>query len=90
LTIPNPNVRSKHLEELESNLGFILSHFEEPIWPRRIAVLIAGTLKVYTVYGKEEALARFKQANLLDCRISAFPDHVAFAGLNRQPLTLFS
>jgi Primase X len=36
------------------------------------------------VYDKEEALARFKHANLLDCRINAYPDYTGFGGINRQ------
>jgi non-catalytic primase subunit PriX-like protein len=33
---------------------------------------------------KEEALARFKQANLLDCRINAYPAYTGFRRINRQ------
>jgi hypothetical protein len=33
----------------------------------------------------QEALARFKQSNLLDCRINAYPDYTEFKGINRQP-----
>ncbi|HXP48908.1 MAG TPA: hypothetical protein VN922_03080 [Bacteroidia bacterium] len=36
------------------------------------------------VYDKEEALARFKQASLLDSRISAYPAYTGFGGINRQ------
>jgi hypothetical protein len=36
------------------------------------------------VNNRQEALARFKQANFLDCRISAYPDYVEFEGINRQ------
>jgi hypothetical protein len=36
------------------------------------------------VYNREEALARFKAANFLDCRISAYPDYVEFDRINRQ------
>jgi hypothetical protein len=64
-------------------LDFILSHFEEPIWPRAIFTKTLG--KQYTVYNREEALARFKQSNLLDCRINAYPDYTEFKGINRQP-----
>jgi non-catalytic primase subunit PriX-like protein len=69
--------RLKELEPgLQSNLDFLLSHFEQPvIWPRNIAVYLAGKTRVYSVNNKIEAVARFKQANLLDCRISAYPQH---------------
>ena len=86
MTILTLNEYSNKLElGLESNLYFILSHFEEPIWPRNIAVNLDGKTRVYLVNNKQEALARFKQANLLDCRISAYPDYVEFEGINRQP-----
>jgi len=39
----------------------------------------------YAVYSREEAIARFKQSNLLDCRINAYPDYTAYNGINRQP-----
>jgi hypothetical protein len=41
--------------------------------------------KQYTVYSREEAIARFKQSNLMDCRINAYPDYTEFKGINRQP-----
>jgi hypothetical protein len=37
------------------------------------------------VYNRAESLTRFKQANLLDCRISAYPATIPeYAGINRQ------
>ncbi|MFL6360449.1 MAG: hypothetical protein ACJ72V_14050, partial [Nitrososphaeraceae archaeon] len=44
---------------IEQGLDFILSHFEEPIWPRTIFTKTLG--RQYTVYNKQETLARFKQ-----------------------------
>jgi hypothetical protein len=32
-----------------------------------------------------EALARFKQANFMDCRINAYPVYTQYDGINRQP-----
>jgi hypothetical protein len=69
--------------KIEQGLDFILGHFEEPIWPRTIFTKTIG--KQYTVYSKEEAVARFKQSNLMDCRINAYPDYTAYHGINRQP-----
>jgi hypothetical protein len=68
---------------IEQGLDFILSHFEEPIWPRRISTKTTqnGTLPVYSM---DEALARFKQANLLDSKICAYPFYVEWKGINRQ------
>jgi hypothetical protein len=68
---------------IEDGLDFILSHFESPIWPRTISTHITERRQVL-VYSKEEALARFKQANYLDCRINAYPDHTEWQGINRQ------
>jgi hypothetical protein len=71
------------LDTIEEGLEFILSHFEEPNWPRAIFTKTLG--RQYTVYSMEEALARFKQSNLLDCRINAYPVYTEFKGVNRQP-----
>ncbi|MGC1932637.1 MAG: hypothetical protein WA667_26995 [Candidatus Nitrosopolaris sp.] len=46
---------------VERGLDFVLSHFEEPIWPRTI---FTPKEKQILVYDKEEALARFRQAKL--------------------------
>jgi hypothetical protein len=68
---------------IEEGLDFIISHFEEPVWPRAIFTKTLG--KQYTVYSREKALARFKQSNLLDCRVNAYPDYTVYHGINRQP-----
>src|SRR5919197_874218 len=68
---------------IEEGLEFIVSHFEEPIWPR--AIFTKTLRRQHTVYSKEEALARFRQSNLLDCRINAYPEYTEFKGINRQP-----
>jgi hypothetical protein len=41
--------------------------------------------KQYTAYSSKEAIARFKQSNLMDCRINAYPNYTEFKGINRQP-----
>jgi hypothetical protein len=64
-------------------LGYILSHFLPTIWPRTISTHTTAGRQIL-VYSKEEALARFKQACLLDCKISAYPHFVEWKGLNRQ------
>jgi Primase X len=68
---------------IEERLDFILSHLHEPIWPRTIFTKTLA--RQYVVYSREEALARFKQSNLLDCRINAYPNYTAYNGINRQP-----
>jgi non-catalytic primase subunit PriX-like protein len=67
----------------EEGFDFILTHLQEPLWPRTIFTETLG--RQYTSYSKEEAFARFKQANFLDCRINAYPYYTGFDGINRQP-----
>jgi Primase X len=61
-------------QKVAEGLDFILKHFtkEEIIWPRKISTKTTEGRQIL-VRNKEEALARFKQANHLDCRISAYP-----------------
>ena len=54
------------------DLDFILKHFEPPIWPRTISTKTTQGGQI-PVYNKEEAIARFEQAEFLDCRINAYP-----------------
>jgi hypothetical protein len=67
----------------DDGLDFILSHLEEPIWPRTVSSFTTQQRQIL-VYNKDEALARFRQANLLDCRINTYPDYIGIAGVNRQ------
>jgi hypothetical protein len=55
-------------------LDFILNHFNHQIclWPRTISTRTTEGRQII-VDTREEAIARFKQANYLDCRISAYP-----------------
>ena len=63
---------SNKYPEVEKGLDFLLDHFDSDIWPRTISTKTTQGKQII-VYSKEEALARFKQANCLDCRISAYP-----------------
>jgi hypothetical protein len=54
-------------------LSFILTHFEGTDFPRRISTRTTKDRQIL-VNDKPQALARFKQANWLDCRISAYTD----------------
>jgi hypothetical protein len=70
---------------IQNGLDFILSHFTEPIWPRTIMAGIDGGIeKQVVIHDKEEALERFRQARLLDCRINAYPSYTEWKGHNRQ------
>jgi hypothetical protein len=59
---------------VNEGLDYILDHFEhqKQVWPRTISTKITEGRQVI-VYSKQEAIARFKQANFMDCRISAYP-----------------
>jgi hypothetical protein len=57
---------------VEGGLDFILNHFQEPLWPRTISTKTTEGRQVL-IFDKKESLARFVQANYLDCRISAYP-----------------
>jgi hypothetical protein len=65
------------------HLEFIIAHFKPPAWPRTISTKTIQGRQIL-LYSKEEALARFKQSNYLDCRINAYPDHTEYKGINRQ------
>jgi hypothetical protein len=55
---------------IEEGITFILSHFHEPIFPRRIFTPIQKQIKIENT---DEILNYFKESKLYDCRISAFP-----------------
>jgi hypothetical protein len=72
-----------HAPLLGDGLDFILSHFEEPILPRTVSSCATQGRQIL-VYSKAEAIAIFKKASLLDCRINAYPNYTGFGGINRQ------
>lgn len=55
---------------MEQGIKFILSHFNEPIYPRRIFTPIE---KQVTVYSFEDIVKKFIEARFEDCRVSAYP-----------------
>lgn len=70
---------------IEEGLDFIERPLTSPIYPRRISTRTTKDGQIL-VKNREQALARFQQSNLLDCRISAYPFPVPeYKGLNRQP-----
>ena len=70
---------------IEEGLNYLITHFDEnrPIWPRTISTKTTQGRQII-VYSKEEALARFKQANYLDCKIGGYPHYIEWKGINRQ------
>jgi hypothetical protein len=80
----DPSCRSNIIKE---GLDFILTHFEVPRWPRRISTKLTEGRWIL-VHNKEEALARFRQADYLDCRINAYPAiYSEYKGPNMQAPT---
>src|SRR5919199_3445325 len=66
---------------VQDGLDFILNHFQEPIFPRRIMTKQLGYQ--VEVFNKEEALEYFKTSNYEDCRINAYPSFTEYKGVNR-------
>ena len=73
----------QYFPTIQNGLDYLLGHVEPPIWPRTISTYTTERRQVI-VYNKAEALARFKQANLLDCRINAYPFYIGWKEVNRQ------
>ena len=72
-----------HKDAIEQGLSHIIGHFEEPLWPRTISTHSTDDRQIL-VYNSKEALARFYQADLLNCKISAYPSYTEYEGINRQ------
>ena len=64
-------------------LDYLLTHFIGRVWPRNISTKTTDRRQIL-VFNEEEAIARFKQANWMDCRISAYPSFTEYKGINRQ------
>jgi len=63
---------------IEEGLKLILGHLEEPLlWPRPISTRRTGGAQI-SVDNTQQALAWYKAANLLDCRISAYPKYTDY------------
>jgi hypothetical protein len=63
---------------IEEGLEIMLGHLEEPLlWPRPISTRRTGGVQIL-VNSKQQAFAWYKAANLLDCRISAYPKYTDY------------
>jgi len=60
--------------QVKAGLDFILTHFTAFAFPRSISTKTTEGKQIW-VHDKAEALARFRQANYLDCRINAYSNH---------------
>ena len=72
---------SSRLANRERNLVFILSHFQEPIFPRNIMTKALGCQK--EAFNINEALEYFRMSNYEDCRVNAYPSFTKYGGINR-------
>src|SRR6266568_7450273 len=72
--------------KVENGLDFILNHFEEPIFPRKIMTKDLGYQ--VEVFNKQEVLEHFKSSRYEDCRINAYPPFTEYHGINRTPISL--
>ena len=71
--------------KVEDSLDFILSHFEEPLFPRKIMTKQLGYQ--VEIFNKQEASEHFKSSNYEDCRINAYPSFTEYHGINRTPIS---
>ena len=64
------------IERTDKNIGtgldFILSHFEDPLFPRKVSTYKTKGGQFF-VSNKQDIINAFKVSNWLDCRINAFP-----------------
>jgi len=68
-------------EVISENVDFILSHFQEPLFLRKIMTKRLGYQK--EVCSKQEVLNYFKSSGYEDCRINAYPSFTNYHGINR-------
>jgi Primase X len=73
------------LKKILDGLDFVLSHFQQPIFPRKIMTKELG--HQVEVFNKEEVLGYFKSSNYEDCRINAYPSFTEYKGINRTPIS---
>ena len=62
-------------------MDFILSHFQEPIFPRKIMTKPLGYQ--IEVFSRQGVLNCFKASGYEDCRINAYPSFTNYQGINR-------
>ena len=71
--------------KVQDGLDFILNHFQESIFPRKIMTKKLGYQ--VEVFNKQEALKHFNNSNYEDCRINAYPSFTEYQGINRTPIS---
>jgi hypothetical protein len=58
--------------DFSENLQFIISHFQEPIFPRTISTQESGWRQI-SVHDFNQIYQEFEKSSFIDCRINAFP-----------------
>jgi len=53
------------------NLRFLLSHFDPPVFPRRISTQLSKN-KQFAVNSLEEMLRKFEESDFIDCKVNAY------------------
>src|ERR671918_1003732 len=71
--------------KVQDGLDFILDHFHDPLFPRKIMTKQLGYQ--VEIFNKEESLEYFKTSNYEDCRINAYPSFTEYQGINRTPIS---
>jgi Primase X len=61
--------------EIESSISFILSHFEEPLYPRKISTYKSQQNRPFQflVSSEKEIIDSFIDSDFVDCQINAYP-----------------
>ena len=78
--------------EIESNIDFILSHFEEPLFPRNISTHKSQHNRPFqfTVSTRQKIIDSFNDSFFVDCRINAYPNWTEYKDVPRyKPEFLF-
>jgi hypothetical protein len=75
----------KEYNRIEDGLDFILTHLQEPIFPRYIMTKALGYQK--EVFNKKDALVYYRTSNYEDCRINAYPSFTKYKDINRTAPT---
>jgi len=68
----HPQRSKKRKDKVKQNIRFILSHFEEPIFPRIITArsTTCDATQFKVVYNEKEMLRTYEQSKFIDCRVS--------------------
>lgn len=75
--------------EIETGLDFIISHFEEPLFPRKISTFKSNN-KQFLIRSRQEIIDSFSESNSVDCKINAYPYLIEYKGIQRyKPDFLF-